>query len=147
MYLACICMYWFVYYKLDTDKYKPLQMFGLNTAQYRRNPASIHREWIGMYLSVMVCIVGIGMYCSVLVCIFDTTSINELDTRRKMQLVRMHTIHSNTYPINQYTPILRIQTHTCTYTSIHTNTNTNKYMQYRRIHAIQANRNLIHINT
>ena len=69
MYLACICMYWFVYYKLDTDKYKPLQIFGLNTAQYKRNPVSIHREWISMYQSVMVCTVLIGMYCSVLVCI------------------------------------------------------------------------------
>ena len=50
-------LYWFVYYKLDTDKYIPLQIFGLNTAQYRQNPASIHSEWIGMYRSVMVCIV------------------------------------------------------------------------------------------
>ena len=46
-----------------------VQIFGLNTAQYRRNPASIHREWIGMYQSVMVCTVRIGMYLSVLVCI------------------------------------------------------------------------------
>ena len=69
LYLACICMYWFVYYKLDTDKYKPLQIFGLNKAQYRRNPASIHRDLIGMYQSVNICLVRIGMYCSVLVCI------------------------------------------------------------------------------
>ena len=72
--LACIGMYWHILaciglYKPDTDKYNRLQIFGLNTAQYRRNPTSIHREWIGMYWSVMVCTLRIGIYCSVLVCI------------------------------------------------------------------------------
>ena len=69
----------------------------------------------GMYCMDWHVLVSIGVY-------FDTTIVNSLHTRRNMYFVQMHIIHSNTYHIKQYTPILNMQIHTYHYIQIQTNT-------------------------